>query len=55
MKETFLFYTFFKPTPPHCVGHNAMAGAAISGSSHSILVMICTGFALYAQYAPGGF
>jgi Ni/Fe-hydrogenase 1 B-type cytochrome subunit len=55
MKETFLFYTFFKPTPPHCVGHNGMAGAAYLWIFALYLVMICTGFALYGQYAPGGF
>jgi Ni/Fe-hydrogenase 1 B-type cytochrome subunit len=55
MKETFLFYTFFKSKPPHCVGHNGMAGSAYLWIFALYLVMIATGFALYAQYAPGGF
>jgi Ni/Fe-hydrogenase 1 B-type cytochrome subunit len=53
MKETFLFYVFARPRPPHAVGHNAMAGAAYLWVFLLYLVMICTGFALYAQYAPG--
>jgi len=55
MKETFLFYTFFKSKAPHVVGHNAMAGSAYLWVFALYLVMICTGFALYSQYAPGGF
>jgi len=55
MKETFLFYVFIKPKAPHVVGHNAMAGAAYLVVFFLYLVMICTGFALYAEYAPGSF
>jgi len=53
MKGTFLFYIFARPQAPHCVGHNGMAGSAYLWIFFLYLVMICTGFALYAQYAPG--
>lgn len=53
MKETFQFYTFMKGQAPHVTGHNAMAGTAYLVVFIFYLVMICTGFALYAQYAPG--
>ncbi len=53
MKGTFLFYTFFRTKPPHCVGHNAMAGSVYLFIFGFYLVMIATGFALYSQYAPG--
>jgi Ni/Fe-hydrogenase 1 B-type cytochrome subunit len=53
MKETFLFYTFFRSKAPHVTGHNAMAGAAYLWIFLLYLVMICTGFALYAEHAPG--
>lgn len=55
MKETFQFYTFMKGKAPHVTGHNAMAGTAYLVVFIFYLVMICTGFALYAQYAPGSF
>jgi len=55
MKETFLFYTFFKPKAPHVVGHNAMAGSAYLVIFLLYLVMIITGFALYSEYAPNSF
>jgi len=53
MKDTFLFYIFAKPQAPHVTGHNAMAGAAYLWVFLLYLVMICTGFALYGEYAPG--
>ncbi len=52
MKETFLFYTFFKSKPPHSLGHNAMAGTAYLSVFLLYIVMIFTGFALYSEHAP---
>jgi Ni/Fe-hydrogenase 1 B-type cytochrome subunit len=52
MKETFLFYTFFKAKAPHVTGHNALAGSVYLVIFLLYLVMIFTGFALYSQYAP---
>jgi Ni/Fe-hydrogenase 1 B-type cytochrome subunit len=53
MKDTFLFYTFFRKDAPHVVGHNALAAAAYFVIFLLYLVMIFTGFALYSEYAPG--
>lgn len=52
MFETFLFYTFIKRKVPHPTGHNALAGATYLLVFVLYLVMILTGFALYAEYAP---
>jgi len=53
MKDTFLFYTFFRPTAPHVTGHNAMAGSVYLFIFLLFLLMIGTGFALYSEHAPG--
>lgn len=55
MKETFLFYTFFRREVPHAIGHNALAGTAYLAVFFLYLVMTFTGFALYSEYAPAGF
>ena len=52
MMETFKWYLFLTRKTPRTVGHNALAGAAYSGIFLLYLVMIFTGFALYAQQAP---
>jgi Ni/Fe-hydrogenase 1 B-type cytochrome subunit len=52
IKETFLFYTFFKAKAPHVVGHNALAGAVYLVVFFLYFVMIFTGFALYSEHAP---
>jgi len=54
MKETFLFYTFFRRAAPSCTGHNAMAGSVYLFIFLLFLLMTATGFTLYAEYAPGG-
>ena len=51
---TFKFYTFLRPAPPPTVGHNALAGAAYVGVFGMYLIMIFTGFALYAMSADVG-
>jgi Ni/Fe-hydrogenase 1 B-type cytochrome subunit len=53
MMETFKFYIFINKKTPKTVGHNALAGAAYTGIFCLYLVMICTGFALYSEHAPG--
>jgi len=55
MKGTFLFYIFARRHAPDCVGHNGMAGSAYLWIFFLYLVMICTGFSLYSEHAPGGF
>jgi Ni/Fe-hydrogenase 1 B-type cytochrome subunit len=45
------FYSFLRPAPPPTVGHNALAGAAYVAVFGLYLVMIFTGFALYAMSA----
>lgn len=45
------FYTFLRPAPPPTVGHNALAGAAYVAVFGLYLVMVFTGFALYAVSA----
>ncbi len=52
MKETFLFYTFFRAKSPHVTGHNALAGSVYLVVFLLYLVMIFTGFAMFSQYAP---
>ena len=55
MLGTFQYYTFLKKKVPYVVGHNALAAMAYSAVLLLFLVQIATGFALYAQFAPGGF
>lgn len=51
---TFQYYVFLKKKVPYVVGHNALAALAYSGVFLLFLVQIVTGFALYAQFQPGG-
>ena len=55
MLETFKYYTFIGKKAPHPVGHNALAGAAYAAVFILYLVMMGTGFALYAEHAPQSF
>ncbi|HEY6872845.1 MAG TPA: Ni/Fe-hydrogenase, b-type cytochrome subunit [Geobacteraceae bacterium] len=55
MLETFKYYTFIGKKAPHPVGHNALAGTAYSAVFTLYLVMMGTGFALYAEHAPRSF
>jgi Ni/Fe-hydrogenase 1 B-type cytochrome subunit len=52
MLETFKYYTFIGKKAPHPAGHNALAGTAYSAVFLLYLVMMVTGFALYAEHAP---
>ncbi len=54
MWETFKYYTFLSRKAPHVVGHNALAGTAYMVLYGLFLLMILTGFSLYAQHAPAG-
>ncbi len=51
MRETAAFYLFFRNHPPHCPGHNPLAGAAYVFVFGLYLVMIATGLGLYAGEA----
>ncbi len=55
MLETLKYYTFIGKKAPHPVGHNALAGTAYSAVFGLYLVMMGTGFALYAEHAPRSF
>ncbi len=52
MFAIFRYYTFLARKVPHPVGHNALAGLAYMVVFIFYLVMIFTGFALYAEHAP---
>ena len=54
MGRMFLYYTFLSRKLPHPVGHNALAGATYLLVFLLYLAMAATGFALYAEHAPGG-
>ncbi len=53
--KMFTYYTFIGKKISYEVGHNAMAAMAYAGVFFLFLVQIATGFALYGQFAPGGF
>jgi Ni/Fe-hydrogenase 1 B-type cytochrome subunit len=56
MWKMFKYYTFTsKELPQEIWGHNSLAAAAYSAVMILFLAQIATGFALYSQYAPGGF
>ena len=55
MADTLRYYLFLSKKVPHVVGHNPMALVAYSVLMVLFLLMILSGFALYAQYAPGSF
>jgi len=52
---TFTYYTFLRKKTPYVVGHNALAAMAYSGVFVLFVLQLVTGFALYGQFAPGGF
>ncbi len=55
MLGTFRYYTFLKKKVPYVVGHNALAAVAYSVVFALFIIQIVSGFALYAQFQPGGF
>ena len=54
MKQVFEYYTFRRKHPPECSGHNPMAATAYFGVFLLYWCMLLTGFAMYAEHAPGG-
>ena len=52
MREMFRYYLFMTHQVPETVGHNPLAATAYFGVYCIYIVMILTGFALYAEYAP---
>ncbi|MSM40386.1 MAG: Ni/Fe-hydrogenase, b-type cytochrome subunit [Geobacter sp.] len=54
MLATFRYYTFLCKKGPQPVGHNALAGTTYALVFVLYLVMIVTGFTLYAEHAPLG-
>ncbi len=53
--DFFRYYTFTGSRIPYEVGHNALASMAYAAIFTLFIVQIVSGFALYGQYAPGGF
>ncbi|CAH2031025.1 Ni/Fe-hydrogenase, b-type cytochrome subunit [Trichlorobacter ammonificans] len=54
MKEVFAYYTFRSKHVPEITGHNPMAATAYFFVFLIYWFMILTGFAMYAEHAPGG-
>jgi Ni/Fe-hydrogenase 1 B-type cytochrome subunit len=54
MLEVFRYYIFLSPKVPETEGHNPMAASAYVAAFFCYLTMLVTGFALYAEHAPGG-
>lgn len=48
------YYLMIDRDVPETVGHNPMAATAYAALFGLYLIMILTGFALYAEHAPGG-
>lgn len=55
LKEQLLFYVLVRPVPPHCSGHNPLAGLSYAAVFALYLVMIFTGFALYSVSAHASY
>jgi len=51
---TFKYYSFFSRRLPHVVGHNALAATAYSVVMSLYLLMVITGFFLYAEHSNRG-
>jgi Ni/Fe-hydrogenase 1 B-type cytochrome subunit len=49
------YYTFTGKKLPYAVGHNPVAATAYFGIFILFIFQIVSGFAIYGQYAPGGF
>jgi Ni/Fe-hydrogenase 1 B-type cytochrome subunit len=54
MKSVFDYYTFRSKHAPETTGHNPMAATAYFVLFLIYWFMILTGFAMYAEHAPGG-
>jgi len=53
--KMFRYYTFTGKQIPYESGHNPVAATAYLGIFFLFIFQIVSGFALYGQYAPGGF
>lgn len=53
LRKMFRFYLFLDKQVPETVGHNPLATTAYASLFFLYIIMILTGFALYAQYSPG--
>lgn len=54
LRDMFRYYLFMTRQVPETVGHNPLAATAYFLVYCIYLAMILTGFAMYAQHAPGG-
>jgi Ni/Fe-hydrogenase 1 B-type cytochrome subunit len=54
MVKMLRYYMFIDKEVPETIGHNPLATTAYLGLFCLYIVMILTGFALYAEHAPGG-
>lgn len=55
MVRMFRYYMFMDKEVPETVGHNPLATTAYLALFVLYVLMILTGFSLYAEHAPGGF
>lgn len=54
LRDMFRYYLFMTHQVPETVGHNPLAATAYFAVYCIYVAMILTGFAMYAQHAPGG-
>ncbi len=54
MVKMFRYYMFMDKEVPETIGHNPLATTAYFSLFLLYILMILTGFALYAEHAPGG-
>ncbi len=54
MARVLRYYLLLEPRLPPHAGHNAVAATAYAGLFLVLLFQVFSGFALYAQYNPGG-
>lgn len=54
LRDMFRYYLFMSHQVPETIGHNPLAATAYFLVFCIYIVMILTGFAMYAQHAPGG-
>ena len=54
MVKMMRYYMFLDKNVPETIGHNPMATTAYFGLFLLYIIMILTGFSLYAQHAPAG-
>jgi Ni/Fe-hydrogenase 1 B-type cytochrome subunit len=55
LRDQIAFYMLLRPHPPHCPGHNPLAGLSYVAVFGLYVIMIVTGFALYSVSAHASY